>query len=236
MVAGPIELLLDLIEKRKLSVNEVSLAAIADDYLARVQKLIAVSPQEITQFLVVAATIMLIKSRSLLPGLPFSEEEEESARDLERRLALLKLTRERSHAIGALVRQHQRMYSRDSITDIPRLFYPPPDMTLATLQSIVRRIRAALPHRSLGTPLPQRTIQHIVSLEEKTHELLSRVQKIIHDSFQSFVGDKKEKSHIIVSFLALLELIKQGHISVEQEGHFSDITIKKIMERNAGVV
>ena len=84
--AGPLETLLDLIEKRKLSVSKVSLAEVCDGYLAYVEKLPELPLSETSQFVLVASTLLLIKSRSLLPTVELSDDEEQSIEELERRL------------------------------------------------------------------------------------------------------------------------------------------------------
>src|SRR5882672_5982125 len=83
---GPLETLLDLIEARKLSISDISLAEVADSYLAYVEKLPEMPLAETSQFVLVASTLLLIKSRSLLPILELSEDERESVDELERRL------------------------------------------------------------------------------------------------------------------------------------------------------
>ena len=80
---GPLELLLDLIDRRKLSINEVSLAGITDEYIAYIRALEKFKPEEVASFLVVASTLMLVKSRSLLPQLEISDEEEADIQELE---------------------------------------------------------------------------------------------------------------------------------------------------------
>ena len=87
---GPLDLLLDLIEQRKLLINDVSLAKVTDDYLAHIKEEGGFSLPGAAQFILVASTLLLIKSRSLLPSLALTEEEEGSIEDLERRLMLYK--------------------------------------------------------------------------------------------------------------------------------------------------
>src|SRR3989344_2569286 len=93
---GPLDALLDMIEGRKLSISEVSLAEVCDAYLAHIEKLPNLPLGETAQFILVASTLLLIKSRSLLPLLELSEEERESVDELERRLARLALIRKAS--------------------------------------------------------------------------------------------------------------------------------------------
>ena len=96
---GPLEALLDLIEARKLSITDISLAAVADSFLGYVEKLPSLPLKETSQFVLVASTLLLIKSRSLLPLLELSEDERESVHELEKRLTRLKLVRDASRLL-----------------------------------------------------------------------------------------------------------------------------------------
>ena len=221
---GPLELLLDLIESRKFSINEVSLASITDEYLLHVKSFAKLDPEEVASFLVVAATLMLIKSRSLLPSVEITEEERADIKELEDRLKIYQTYRDFAHYIENLQKEGKHMYNRESYTDFPILFYPPESLTLHSMVGIVEQVIAQLPQKEI---LPQRTIQKIVSIEEKMEELKTRMQKAISHSFHHFVKDKSEKVDIIISFLAMLELFKEGTLLVHQENLFEDITMQK---------
>src|SRR5258706_15754469 len=91
---GPLEKLLQLIEERKLAITEISLAAVTDDFLKYLETMLEVPPGVLADFIVVASRLVLIKSKSLLPELPLTEEEEEDIKDLEQRLLLYKRLKE----------------------------------------------------------------------------------------------------------------------------------------------
>ena len=97
---GPLELLLNLVEGKKLFINEISLASVTDDYLAFARSLPKNDLTELTSFLAIAATLILIKSRSLLPGFLVTKEEEQDIQDLESRLALYSMIREISVSLS----------------------------------------------------------------------------------------------------------------------------------------
>lgn len=224
---GPLELLLDLIEKQKLSINHVSLAAIADTYVAEVKSRATYAPREVAQFLVVASTLMLIKSRSLLPNLTVSDEEEANIYDLEDRLEKLRRIRALSRHIAEAASSGKRMYTSGAPA-LPAMFYPPEGITPNILHGAMKTIvQTLLSFVEKSAALPEKTILHVVSLEEKITELMRRVQQSLTNSFRSFVGSKKEKLEIIISFLALLELVKQGHLLVEQQEQFGDIAMRR---------
>lgn len=224
---GPLTLLLDLIEKQKLSINEVSLAAIADVYVAEIRSSASIVPGEVADFLVIASTLMLIKSRSLLPNLIVTNEEEQSIQELENRLSQLRRMRSLSRHIAERAAAGQQMYGRSASFDLPLLFYPPEGITPLLLHERVQALIRALPLNTFLSQLPKKTVGHIISLEEKIKELMARVERSLSHSFQTFLGPIKEKSEIIISFLALLELVKQGHIAAEQAGRYGDIEITK---------
>ena len=98
---GPLELLLSLVEGRKLFINEISLASVTDEYIKHAKSLSKNDLSELTSFLSIAATLILIKSRSLLPGFVVTKEEEKDIKDLESRLALYSLIRENGVQISA---------------------------------------------------------------------------------------------------------------------------------------
>src|SRR5581483_3526781 len=99
---GPLELILELIEKRKLLVNELSLSQVTDDFIQYVRSHEAFPMEDATNFVNVAATLLLIKSRSLIPELELSTEEEEDVADLKRRLEQYEKAREAARALGQL--------------------------------------------------------------------------------------------------------------------------------------
>src|SRR6185437_4919244 len=97
---GPLELLLELIEKRKLLINDIALAQVTDEYIARVNAMSETPLGEVAEFVALAATLLLIKSRSLLPNLELSSEESNDIKQLEYRLALYKIIRAAAKDLG----------------------------------------------------------------------------------------------------------------------------------------
>ncbi|HEY9480793.1 MAG TPA: ScpA family protein [Candidatus Paceibacterota bacterium] len=219
---GPLELLLDLIEKRKLFVNDVSLAKVADDYIEYVKTLGEFPVADSAQFVLVASTLLLIKSKSLLPTLNLTTEEQASIEDLERRLKVYERMRTLSQKIKPLFGA-QVLFSRGERRLDP-VFAPDADMTLANLLDAAKRVLQNLPKREF---LPKVVVDKVISLEQMIESLTKRVSESLKMSFREFSGGQKgnptEKVNVIVSFLAMLELVKQGIINVSQERHFDDI-------------
>ena len=219
---GPLDLLLDLIEKRKLLINDVSLAKVTDDFLAYIAKRSEFPIAESASFLVTASTLVLIKSRSLLPTLDLSEEEQENIADLEKRLKFLKRMRD-------LSRQIQKIYGVNPIfapeeRGLEPVFSPDSSLTLDGIRTGILSVIKSFPKREL---LPKAVVEKVLSLEEMIRNLTERIKTNIKMSFREFSGMGREnKVTVIVSFLAMLELVKQGLINARQDSHFTDITIE----------
>lgn len=217
---GPFELLIELIEKRKLSVSEITLAAVTDDFIQHVRSKAEFPMEDATNFIAVAATLLLIKSKSLIPDLELSDEEEESIGDLERRLALYEKTREAARELGRIFGRGVMLPAGEK--EAVPVFAPSGDMTLAAIENALAAALAAL---EKVEELPEARVKTTVTIEEMMDNLLARVQKALSMSFKEFSAESKGKVEVIVSFLALLELVKTGHVDADQGGTFADIRI-----------
>lgn len=223
---GPLDLLLTLIEKEKLDITQVSLAQVADQFLTHIRDEQAISLANLSAFLSVAARLLLIKSRALLPVLHFSDEEEEVMEDLEYRLKAYKLFRQASEKLGRLIGRSPRAYERESFLGLQVVFYPPKDVTKEALRHHFLDVLGDIPVFEI---LPEKEIATVITLEEKIILLQQSLVQRAESSFAEMVGTAQDRVEVIVSFLAMLELIKQRFISVEQAGFFSDIRIKRLV-------
>ncbi len=229
--SGPFDLLLELIENKKLFVNEISLSEITTDYIEHVRKMEALDLGQATQFAVVAATLILIKSRSLLPGLPLTKEEETSINDLELRLKLYQVIKDIEPYI-------KEKYGKVILLPLPDrpigtiLFSPDKNLKKTSIEEAIANVIGALPKKTI---LPEVTVKTIVSIEEMISSLEERITKTMSLSFREFShidsSEAKEvKIHTIVSFLALLELVRTGLVDVMQTNAYDDMTINKRIE------
>lgn len=223
---GPLDLLLDLVTKRKLFINDVSLAQVADDFIKYLEEHEEFPIGESAEFIVVASTLMLIKSRSLLPMLELTDEEEESIKDLEDRLELYARVKELSAKLRAIF--GKRMIFEKTPNKNPVVVFSPDSKTdPANLLAALERVIESLPKKEA---LPKVTVRKVVSLEEMIEKLAERISRASKFSFKDFHGVKGEltyekKVSIIVGFLAMLELVKRGAIRVNQEAR-GDIEIE----------
>ncbi len=237
---GPLDLLLSLIEKRKLLVNDISLAQVTDDYIAYVQgrgtgatnadgtpgagAAAATFPMaESANFILIASTLLLIKSKSLLPTLSLTEEEKGSIEDLETRLKLYQKIKELSLHVKERFGTTPIFAKTESKTVVP-VFSPEPEITSASVLAAIKEVIRNLPKKEF---IPKAVVRKVMSLEEMIVSLTERITSSVKVSFKDFAGvGKQERVHVIVSFLAMLELVKQGIVDVTQDAHFQDITIE----------
>lgn len=233
---GPLELLLNLVEKRKLFINDISLAQVADDYIAYVKNLNEFPMAMTANFILIASTLLLIKSRSLLPSISLTEEEEGSIEDLESRLKLYKRIRDVSKHVENAFGKHI-IFAKTQSKIITPVFSPDEDMTTLNMLESMKRVINSLPQKEV---LPQTVVRKIISLEEMIDRLTDKIQSGLKMNFSQFaetqgktratgarhVTTREERVHIIVSFLAMLELVKQGVIEVSQNSYADDITME----------
>jgi segregation and condensation protein A len=220
---GPLDLLLQLTEDQKLDITRVSLAKIADQYLEYIANTQNITLEHLADFLSVASRLILIKSKALLPMLEFTEEEEEEIKDLEYQLAEYKKFKEASRKLAELSDNQKISFSRESFWGQRVVFYPPKNITAGDLAKIFSKILGEIP---VIEKLEQELVREVLTLEEKIEHLRSTLKEKMQTSFSELVENAKDKVEIIVSFLAMLELMKQQLIHVEQGELFSEIRMK----------
>ena len=225
---GPFGLLLNLIEERKLHINDVSLAAVTEDYLTHMNKMGGASSAEISSFVVVASTLILIKSKSLLPNLNLTSEEEGDIRALEERLRLYELYMR----LGGNIKKNfgkKIIFAPLERKNEVLVFLPDKQITKESMMGFARNVIGMMPKKVF---LPEVEVKKVISIEEMLGRLVSRIQNTIKMSFKEFAGrgeggTKEEKVIVIVGFLAMLELVRQGIIHAVQENDGGDIIIEK---------
>lgn len=231
---GPLGLLLSLIEERKLFINDVSLAEVTQDYLnyiknfneLNVEKKIA----DVSYFILVASTLILIKSKSLLPNLELTEDEEEKIVDLEKRLKLYQIIKRASIDIKKDFGTKIIFGPLEKDWDQP-LFVPDININIKNINDSILKVIANLP--VVKENLPEIGVKKIININEVIEDLIVRIEGAINISFREFSKshealDKNEaKINIIVSFLAMLELARGGLIDVIQNTSFGEIEMVK---------
>ena len=225
---GPFEVLLDLIEARKLLVNDLALANITEDYIQHVRAQEAFPVEETANFIQIAATLLLIKSKSLIPDLELTEDENADVEDLKRRLAAYEKVREAARELSRLFGKNVMVPAGER--RVEPIFAPSSDLTANALAEALAQVLAA---REVVEELPEARVKPLVTIEEMMARLAKRVQSALTLSFNEFSKGTKDPStslgasriEVIVSFLALLELVKQGAVAAEQYDTYGDIRI-----------
>lgn len=217
---GPFEVLLDLIEARKLLVNELALAGITEDYITHVRSKESFPVEETANFIQIAATLLLIKSKSLIPDLELTEDENADVEDLKRRLAAYEKVREAARELSRIFGKAVMVGAGERAPEV--VFAPSRDLSA---QALADALASVLLAREEVEELPEARVKPLVTIEEMMDQLAKRVQTAMTLSFKEFAGSAKEKVEVIVSFLALLELVKQGAVAAEQYGEHGDIRI-----------
>lgn len=217
---GPLGLLLELIEGRKLLVNDVSLSQVTDDFITFVRGKGEFPMEDAADFIQIAATLLLIKSKSLIPDLELSGDEEQDIDDLKLRLLAYERARESARELSRLFGRSVMVSAGERVPEV--VFAPSKDLTPTNLENALKEALAALEKEE---KLPETRVRPMVTIEEMMDRLLDRVQKAVTMSFKDFSGGTAEKVEVIVSFLALLELVKQGALDVAQYETYGDIRI-----------
>jgi segregation and condensation protein A len=217
---GPLDLLLQLIERRELDITTVSLAAVTDQYLEYLGMMDDVQPDVLTDFLVIAARLILIKSQALLPRPPASEErEEESGDDLVRQLQEYKRFKDVAELLKTRDDQGLHSYIRLATSGItPRVDLE--GVVLTDLAEAMRRVLATLVEEEAPLDVPRR----LFTISEKIG-VIEGMLSAGRVTFQRLLSGVTSRVEAIVTFLALLELLKQGRVAVQQVEIYGDITI-----------
>lgn len=223
---GPFGLLLSLVQERKLFINEISLSQVTEDFLKYISTLDSKNHSEIASFMVVAATLILIKSKSLLPGLDLTTEEESDIKNLEDRLRLYELYQELSLNIKNNFGKQIIFAPLERKSEI-LIFLPDNQITKESMMTFASDVLDRIPKKVF---MPEVEVKKVISIEEMIDKLTDRIQNALKVNFKSFAGEartREERVVVIVGFLAMLEMVRQGIVNVAQDNNFDEIIIEK---------
>lgn len=240
---GPLDLLLHLIEKNKVNIYDIPIAMITDQYLEYVKHMEEESLDVVSEFLVMAATLLDIKARMLLPKEVNEEGEEEDPRaELVERLLEYKTYKYMSLELKDMELDAEKIfYKSPTIPKEVEKYEQPVDLdklldgvTLAKLQqifqSVMKRQKDKIdPVRSTFGTIKKEP----VSLEQKIASVMGYARKHRKFSFRGMLTKQKDRTEVVVTFLALLELMKVGKIHLTQENLFDDMMIETLEEEGA---
>lgn len=227
---GPFDLLLHLILREQVDIYEISLSVIVDAYLTELERMQSLDLEVATEFLLIAATLVELKARRLLPGREDVDLDEELGLWEERDLLLSRLLECKTFKdVG---------YVFSSMAEVAGLSYPRrygPDERFEELMPDLlegvglEHVRSAFLRAMTPRPVPHVDLFHISAIRanvaDAMAELLDELPRIGRITFQRLTADFVERMEIIVRFLALLELFKQGLVEIDQPHKFGDIDI-----------
>jgi segregation and condensation protein A len=227
---GPFDLLLQLILSEEVDIHEVHLAWIVDAYLVEIERLQALDLDVATEFLLIAATLVELKTRRLLPGRADVDLDDELALWEERDLLLARLLecktfKDVASVFTQLADEASRSFARAVGAD-ERFVALTPDLLEGTS---VQRLRNAAIRALTPKPEPRVDLFHVtpirLTVAEAVAELVGELPRVGQISFRRLTADLVERIEVIVQFLALLELFKQGYVELEQTDRFGDIEV-----------
>lgn len=219
---GPFYLLLQMIEEENLDITEISLSRVTDQYLQHMEEEKNISSQELADFLVIAARLLWLKSKMLLPEL--AEEEEELR--LAEQLKLYRKFVELAERTRGLLRRQHIAYAREKMSlEREPVFSPPHGLTPEIMSAIFKHICHRLEPILF---LPQQTIEKIVSLEERVAQLKRFLASTNLVGFSQLISGLNTRSEIVVTFMAVLELLRDQHIETRQKILFGEIEIRRL--------
>jgi segregation and condensation protein A len=224
--SGPLDLLLQLIEKAELDITRLALAQVTDQYLDYLHKLETQDPAEVSAFLVIAAKLVQIKSSALLPKpvLPGIQFDEDPGEELARQLLLYKRFKELSRflenreALG--LKTYLRLDSSPHIQIATKL-----DLSELSLEMLIESAREIFGDPNNLPPLSDVVSFPRITIREKITSILEVLRKNGNQSFNSLILKSGNRVEIVVTFLALLELVKRHLVGANQESLFGTIEL-----------
>ena len=218
---GPIEKLLELIEEKKMEITEVSLAEVVADFLNYLKTIEEKEPHMLADFVVIASRLILIKSKALLPTLELNEEEKEDVKDLEERLRRYAEFKPAMVLFKKFFEANNFSVSRQFLNNHEPIFYPADNFNIFSMQTAMKNIFEIFSRLAIET---QKIEPELIKLEDKINEIIKKIESGIAKF--SDVTKEKSRREIVILFLALLHLLKEQLIKVEQNEGENDIIFK----------
>lgn len=242
---GPLDLLLHLINRLEIDIYDIPVAQITEQYLIYIKTMTELKLDIASEFLVMAATLLAIKSKMLLPK---HEEEfddldseitfEEDPRDeLVERLIEYRKYKEAAHDLKSLEEERGLMYTKppSDLSDLAKEKQPEKTELNITLYDMLAAFQKLLRRKRLQRPMATKIARQELSIETRMSEIMSELKQLKgRKNFNDFFT-VPAKEHIVVTFLAVLELIKRNEIDVEQYENFGDIFVHAVQEGAEGL-
>ncbi len=233
---GPLDLLLDLIKKNEMDIYDIPMAEITKQYLDYLAEMKQFDLEIAGEFLVIAATLIYIKSKMLLPQEEEEEDEEggDPRSELVRKLLEYQAFKEAARELGFLEDERGRTFTRQ-ISDYYLADLDAGEVGIDTFSANLYDLMSAFQKvlAKAGRQDMHEVFEQVVTIEEKMFEIKNRLGEKKTVFFAALFRDGWTRNELIATFLALLEIVRTKFARVKQEQHFDDILIEKIEEANA---
>lgn len=235
---GPLDLLLHLIDKDQINIYDIPIAQITSQYLAYIKQMQAMDMDVASEFLVMSATLVSIKARMLLPRTKVGQETEEETgpdprEELVQRLLEYKKFKEVASFLKNRERQAGKTYTRTNHIDMyQHLFRPQDPLSGVTMEKLLSSLQKVLQRAGAKLSIPLEITREEIQVPEKMRQLLAKL--ILYPEgvvFTKLFDYDATRMEIVVTFMALLELLKAGQISVVQNETFGEITILRRVQK-----
>ena len=218
---GPLDLLLEIIEAKKLSLIEIRLSQVAEQFIAHLEEVGEREPREIVEFLSIASRLALMKARELVPDFGDDDEAEGSIEELRKTLSRYQPFRHAARLLSRHLKEQRRLYAREAFASIRPVFHFPQELTGTHLGEAMEGLlaEALLPRR-----IPQASLVRRVSLEECISALREIVRGRGRVDFFAFIAHESRETKV-VHFLGILEMTRMGTLIAHQSDSFSPIML-----------
>jgi segregation and condensation protein A len=231
---GPLDLLLHLIEQQELDITAVSLAQVTDQYLDYLRMIECARPDDLADFVVVAARLMLIKSRALLPRPPkIDEQDDDIGDDLVRQLVEYRRFKQIAQFLSERAQTGAHMYPRTvPVSKLSQTWTPKLDLGETTLDDLIGALQSLL-QQETETSSDLGVVPHTVTIEQKIEQIQASfcLDRVL--TFHSLLTNAASKIEIVVTLLAVLEMVRAHQVTVNQEHLFGEILISPLRPTGA---
>jgi segregation and condensation protein A len=232
---GPLDLLLFFIKRDELDIYDIPIAKITKEFLDYIHFMQELDLEVAGEFIVVAAELMQIKVKMLLPREEGEEEEQDPRADLVRRLLEYKRYKEMAEKFSGFEEDARKLFYRQ-VFKADSKYYVPEDETLkdVTLFDLASSFRYVLEH------IPKKTFHNIELINVTVDEQIEYINRFLEThtecTFRDLIADMQQRIRIVVTFVALLEMIKNRTVGIRQEEPYQDFWIFRMPSENLVVV
>ncbi len=231
---GPLDLLLHLIEREELDITEIALLSVTDQYMAMLHEGEQINLDALADFIAIGARLLFLKSRALLPRPPSAEaaEEDDDAGDLTRQLIEYRMFKEAAGRLREIETAGLRSFPRVAP---PPEFPPPHGLDGVTVDLLQRIVESVLTRKAVEEPA-QVIHPHRVTVREKIDFIRETIARDGRASFRTLIEDCRTRMEVVVTFMAVLELIKSCLVDAVQDAAFEDIALEPCEDAPLGAI